>query len=255
MAGTNTFLKNYARQAHPYDFAAMRIVVNGAELLRDDTRNMWMEKFGVRILQGYGATETSPLVTIDSLVYYRTGSVGKVPPGLEYKIKKLEGVAKGGELVVRGDNIMMGYMKLDDPGRIVPLKDGWYETGDVVEVDADGYMFIKDRIKRFAKIAGEMVSLSSVENLARDAFAGLGELEFAAVGAPHETKGEQVVLISTGAGLDLSVVSDYARRQGVAELYLPKAFVHMDEIPLLKTGKRDYAAMKAFVLDKLGIKE
>ncbi|MDR2098416.1 MAG: AMP-binding protein [Rickettsiales bacterium] len=252
MAGTNTFLKNYAKHAHPYDFATLRILINGAEILRDDTKALWMEKFGVRVIQGYGATETSPLITINSPAYNRSGSIGKFPPGIEYRLKKLDGVAEGGELVVKGDNVMMGYMKLDNPGVVVPPKDGWYETGDVVYVDADGYVFIKDRIKRFAKIAGEMVSLTNVESLAKEAFASHDDLEVAAVAIPHETKGEQVVLAATMPGLDLSVIAEYAKRQGIYELYVPKAFMHVDAIPILKTGKRDYAGLRALVMEKLG---
>jgi acyl-[acyl-carrier-protein]-phospholipid O-acyltransferase/long-chain-fatty-acid--[acyl-carrier-protein] ligase len=253
MAATNTFLRNYAKNAHPYDFMAMRIVINGAEILREDTRMAWVEKFGVRIIQGYGATETSPVVTLCSQAYNRTGSIGKVVPGMEYKVKKLDGVSDGGELVVRGDNVMMGYMKLDNPGVLQPPKDGWYETGDVVEIDSDGYVFIKDRVKRFAKIAGEMVSLTAVENLSRDAYARDEELEVAAVGVPDEAKGERLVLVATRPDIDLSIISAYAKREGVSELYVPKAFIYRDAIPLLKTGKRDYVGLKEQVLSELGI--
>ena len=253
MAATNTFLRNYAKNAHPYDFMTMRIVINGAEILREDTRMAWIEKFGVRIVQGYGATETSPLLTICSQAYNRTGSIGKLVPGVECRIKQLDGVAEGGELVVRGDNIMMGYMKIDKPGVLQPPKDGWYETGDVVRIDADGYVFIKDRVKRFAKIAGEMVSLTAVENICRDAYAKDEELEVACVGVPDEAKGEKLVLVATRADLDLSVVSAYAKKEGFSELYVPKVFIHRESIPLLKTGKRDYISLKEEVLSGLGI--
>ena len=155
----------------------------------------------------------------------------------------------GGELVVRGDNVMMGYMKLDNPGKVVPPKDGWYETGDIVEVDEDGYIFIKDRIKRFAKVAGEMVSLSSVENLAKLTFANDVEVEFAAVGIPHETKGEQIVLVVTKPDIKLSSIAEYAKLHGVAEISLPRQFLYMEKLPLFASGKRDYVTLKKLVLE------
>lgn len=254
MAATNTFLKNYAIQAHPYDFSTMRLAINGAELLREDTRNLWMEKFGIRIIVGYGATETTPVLSLNSPMYNRTGSIGQLVPGIEYKLKKVEGVAQGGELVVRGDNIMMGYMKIDNPGKIVPPKDGWYETGDIVDVDDDGYVFIKDRLKRFAKIAGEMISLSSVENLVKDTYPKAEEMEVAAVSVPHETKGEQIVLVATKPDVKIAEISEYAKRMGVGDLYVPKTFIHMETLPLLKTGKRDYPTLKTMVLNEMGIK-
>jgi acyl-[acyl-carrier-protein]-phospholipid O-acyltransferase/long-chain-fatty-acid--[acyl-carrier-protein] ligase len=248
ICGTNTFLKNYALAAHPYDFHTIRLAACGAEALQEDTRNLWIEKFGIRIIVGYGTTETAPVLTFNSPMYNRTGSIGKILPGVEYKIKKVEGVEKGGELVVRGDNIMMGYMKLDNPGKIIPPKDGWYETGDIVEVDEDGYMFIKDRIKRFAKVAGEMVSLSSVEILAKNTYAEDEITEFAAVGIPHETKGEQIVLIATNPDIKLGKIAEYAKLHGVSEISLPKQFLYLEQLPLFASGKRDYVTLKKVVL-------
>ncbi|MDR1477022.1 MAG: AMP-binding protein [Rickettsiales bacterium] len=253
MAAANTFLKNYAKNAHPYDFMTMRLVINGAEVLREDTRMLWIEKFGVRVIQGYGATETTPVLTLCSPAYNRTGSIGKLLPGVEYRLRKIDGVEKGGELVVKGDNVMMGYMKLDNPGKLQPPKDGWYETGDVVEIDGDGYVFIKDRMKRFAKIAGEMVSLTAVENIVRDAYIKDEDLEVAAVGVPSDAKGEQIVVAANRRDLDLSVVAGHVRAAGYSELFAPKLFVYREAIPLLKTGKRDYILLKEQVMAELRI--
>lgn len=254
LCGTNTFLRNYAKQAHPYDFYSLRLVACGAEKLTEDTRTLWMDKFGLRIIIGYGATETSPVLTFNSPMYTRIGSIGKIVPGIEYKIKKIDGVENGGELVVRGDSVMLGYMKEDKPGKIVPPKDGWYETGDIVEVDDDGYIFIKDRLKRFAKVAGEMVPLSNVENMAREAYIGIDEeAEFAAVSIPHEMKGEQIVLISTSEETKLSEVASFAKKQKIPELWVPKTLLFMEELPLLNSGKRDYPTLKAEVMEKLNI--
>jgi len=248
LTGTDTFLKNYARNSHPSDFRSMRLVVCGAEALRDDTAAMWIEKFGIRIIHGYGATEASPVITLNTFTHNRNVSIGRVILGLEHKIKPIEGVKKGGELVVRGDNVMMGYMKIDDPGKVVPLKDGWYETGDIVELDEDGFVFITDRLKRFAKLAGEMVSLTQVENLVKEAFAKDGELDVKAVAVPDDVKGEKIVIVSTNPDLDLSRVADYAKRQKVSELYVPKTHMYMKEIPVLKTGKTDLITLKDMVL-------
>ena len=255
VTGTDTFLKNYAKAAHPSDFRSLRVVVCGAEKLREDTRAIWDEKFGLRIIQGYGATEASPVITVNTFARNRTGSIGRMLPGIQYKIKPVEGVKAGGELVIKGDNVMMGYMKFDKPGVIQPPADGWYDTGDVVEVDEDGFFFITDRLKRFAKLAGEMVSLTSVENLVKGAFANDGDLGVGAVAVPDDVKGERIVLVSTNKNLDLSRVSEYAKAQKVSELYVPKVHMYMEEIPVLKTGKTDLITLKEKVLEAVASKK
>jgi acyl-[acyl-carrier-protein]-phospholipid O-acyltransferase/long-chain-fatty-acid--[acyl-carrier-protein] ligase len=254
MASTNTFLRNYAKYAHPYDFASMRLCINGGELLREDTRRVWNEKFGVRIIQGYGTTETSPVVTFNSPTFVRIGSIGKFVPGLEYRLEKLDGLANGGELYVRGDNVMMGYIDPDDPKKIIPPPDGWHETGDVVEVDDDGFVFITDRVKRFAKLAGEMVPLSGVEDLVKDAYNDDKDLDVGAVSVPDDMKGEKIVLVSTHQTVGHAAVANYAKIHGISERFVPKTYLYTDELPLLKTGKRDYVGLKRWVMDELGPK-
>ena len=164
MFGTNTFLKGYARFAHPYDFYSIRYVFAGAEKLHDDTRRDWSERFGIRVLEGYGATETSPVLASNTPMQNKAGSVGQFLPGVEYKLIPVPGVEKGQRLVVKGDNVMLGYLLHNKPGVIqVPsaeLGPGSYDTGDIVQVDEEGFITIQGRAKRFAKIGGEMISLT-----------------------------------------------------------------------------------------------
>ena len=194
MFGTDTFFRGYGRIAHPFDFHNIRFMFGGAEAVKPDTRNIWMERLGIRVLEAYGATECSPVVSANNRIFNRFGSIGKLLPAIEYKIEPVPGIEKGGELVVRGPNIMMGYILPDNPGVLVPLEGGWYHTGDVVEIDEIGFVYIRDRIKRFAKIGGEMVSLNAVHEMVCKAYETDGEFQYGVVAIPHESKGEQIVL-------------------------------------------------------------
>ena len=198
MFGTDTFFRGYGRIAHPFDFHNIRFMFGGAEAVKPDTRNIWMERLGIRVLEAYGATECSPVVSANNRIFNRFGSIGKLLPAIEYKIEPVPGIEKGGELVVRGPNIMMGYILPDNPGVLVPLEGGWYHTGDVVEIDEIGFVYIRDRIKRFAKIGGEMVSLNAVHEMVCKAYETDGEFQYGVVAIPHESKGEQIVLPTTG---------------------------------------------------------
>ena len=197
MFGTNTFLAGYARFAHPYDFYSVRYAFAGAEKLKDETRRIWTDKFGVQIFEGYGATETSPVLAANTPVDTRVGTVGRLLPGIEYALDPVPGV-EGGRLSVRGPNVMLGYLKHDKPGVIQPPSTergpGWYDTGDIVSIDADGFVTIQGRAKRFAKIGGEMVSLTAVEELAARTWP---ESQHAVVSVPDAQKGEQLVLVTT----------------------------------------------------------
>lgn len=239
--GTSTFLGNYARFANPYDFYKLRYVVAGAEKLNEEVRKTWMDKFGIRILEGYGATECAPVLAVNTPMACRAGTVGPLLPGLEFRLEDVPGIAQGGLLSVRGSNVMQGYYLFDNPGMLQPPVDGWYSTGDVVEIDADGFVRILGRVKRFAKVAGEMVSLEVVEQIANLA-SPTGQ--HAASTQTDLQRGENILLFTTDGGLGREALLTAARKLGSPELAIARKIIQVAELPLLGTGKTDYIALK-----------
>lgn len=248
MFGTDTFLAGYARAANPYDFFKVRYVCAGAEKVKDETRTAWMDKFGLRILEGYGATETAPVLTFNTPMHYRAGTVGRFLPGIEYRLDPVPGIEDGGQLVVRGPNVMKGYLLAERPGELQPPKDGWYDTGDIVTVDGHGFVTIVGRVKRFAKVAGEMVSLGAVEDLAARSWPGL---RHAAVALPDAKRGEQVVMVTEYGEATRDALLKAARDEGVSELMVPKKVVTVEKLPLLGSGKTDYPGVEALLGTRL----
>lgn len=238
---TSTFLSNYAKFAHPYDFYKLRIVLAGAEKLNDAVRKTYSEKFGIRILEAYGATECAPGISANSFMANANGSVGQPLPGLEYKLEPVPGIDKGGILYVKGDNVMLGYNLYDNPGVLVPPEDGWYNTGDIVEIDDQGFIYIKGRVKRFAKIAGEMVSLETVEKIAQTA---APDKDHAASTQEDAQRGENIILFTTDSALKREDLKVVAKNLGNPEIAIARKIVVIDEIPLLGTGKTDYVTLK-----------
>lgn len=254
MFGTDTFFRGYGKIAHPYDFHNIRFMFGGAEGVKLDTRNMWMERMGIRMMEAYGSTECSPVITANNSIFNRFGSIGKLLPAIKYKIEPVPGIEKGGELLVKGPNIMQGYIMPDNPGVLVPLEGGWYHTGDVVEIDEIGFVYIKDRIKRFAKIGGEMVSLNAVHEMVLKAYEWMGpDFEYGIVAVPHESKGEQLVLVTNNQQVKQDVLHDYIKNNGMSELFLPRIILYHDHIPLLATGKTDNVTLKKEVMEELGL--
>jgi acyl-[acyl-carrier-protein]-phospholipid O-acyltransferase/long-chain-fatty-acid--[acyl-carrier-protein] ligase len=239
--GTDTFLAGYGRRAHAYDFYSVRYVFAGAEKLRADTRAMWFEKFGIRIMEGYGATETAPVLSVNTPMQYKAGTVGRFLPGISYRLDPVEGIEQGGRLVVSGPSVMLGYLLAEDPGIIQPPKNGEYDTGDIVDVDEQGFISILGRAKRFAKIAGEMVSLAAVENCAADLWP---DAMHAVIAIPDQRKGEQLVLITDHAKAERRAIIDYARQHGIADLMVPRTVQIVDKVPVLGTGKIDYQSLE-----------
>jgi acyl-[acyl-carrier-protein]-phospholipid O-acyltransferase/long-chain-fatty-acid--[acyl-carrier-protein] ligase len=246
--GTSTFLGNYARQAHTYDFYRMRFVISGGEKLHPEVTQLWFAKFGLRVHEGYGATECGPAMAFNAPMTFCAGTVGRFLPGMEYRIVPVPGIAQGGVLHVRGPNLMQGYFFCDAPGVLqAPRSEvgvGWHNTGDVVSVDADGFVTVHGRVKRFAKIAGEMVSLERVEFIAYHASPGY---KHAAV-VEMTRSGESTVLLTTDPLLDRIALQQAARQISAQELAVARRVVKVDDLPLLGSGKVDYVTLKDMVV-------
>ncbi|MDD3669410.1 MAG: AMP-binding protein [Alphaproteobacteria bacterium] len=244
--GTDTFVANYAKCANPYDFNSVRVLAVGAEKLKDETRRIWLEKFGVRILEGYGATECAPFISCNTFLHARNGSTGKLMPGMECKLKAVDGIKEGQELWVKGGNVMLGYMRPAKPLVLEPPAAGWYDTGDIVDIDDEGYIFIKGRCKRFAKVGGEMVSLLAIEQVVDKAWPGFVS---GAVNIPDAKKGEQIILITNCPDIARESLVKAFKAADFPEIGLPSRIIVTDAPPLLGTGKFDYQAAKDMALN------
>ncbi len=246
--GTDTFVNQYARQADEGDLSSLRFIVCGAERVKEETRQTMLSRFNVPIVEGYGATEASPIIAVNTPDHLnRPGTCGRLVPGIEWKLESIPGIDGGGRLYVRGPNLMRGYVRLDAPVEIQPLPSGWHDTGDVVAIDKDGYLTIKGRVKRFAKVGGEMVSLTAVENYATSCWP---DHLHVAVAVTDPKKGEQIILLTDCSFADRSDLLAWYKINGAAELALPKKIIKIDEIPLLGTGKIDYVNAQRLAQEK-----
>jgi acyl-[acyl-carrier-protein]-phospholipid O-acyltransferase/long-chain-fatty-acid--[acyl-carrier-protein] ligase len=247
---TSTFLGNYARFAHPYDFYKLRYVVSGAEKLSEEVRRIYADKFGMRILEGYGATECSPIISVNTPNSCDLASVGEPLPGIECKLAPIEGIEEGGELHVRGPNIMMGYFLDRAPGVLQPPQsqfgEGWYDTGDIVTMNARNHITIQGRLKRFAKVAGEMVSLEVVERIA---VAASPKRIHASAAVKEEARGESIVLFTDDPDLKRERLLAAAHADGLPEFAIPRRVIHLDKVPLLGNGKKDYVKLQAMAVE------
>ncbi|MEW5891960.1 MAG: AMP-binding protein [Pseudomonadota bacterium] len=245
LLGTSTFLNQYARCAEPGDLQSLRYVIAGAEKLAEPVRQCWREKFGIDIYEGYGATEMAPVLSVNVPGANRPGSVGRLLPGVEARVLPVPGIARGGELHVRGPNIMSGYYRPEAPAVLEPPRsaagEGWHDTGDVVELDAEGYVTIVGRLKRFAKVAGEMVCLEMTEAIARAASA---EARHAALNVPDPARGEAIILFTTDSDLTREQLAAAARGLGYPELAVPRQIEVVDDLPVLGSGKIDYLRLR-----------
>ncbi|NLZ17603.1 MAG: bifunctional acyl-ACP--phospholipid O-acyltransferase/long-chain-fatty-acid--ACP ligase [Desulfobulbaceae bacterium] len=243
--GTSTFLGHYSRFAHSYDFHTLRYVVAGAEKLAQPVKEAWMEKFGLRIFEGYGATETAPVLAVNTPMAFRSGSVGNLLPGIKAAIENIPGIERGGVLHVRGANVMSGYLREEKPGQLEPpessMGKGWYNTGDVVEQDEEGFLYVVGRVKRFAKIAGEMIGLETVEKIIAQA---APQFSHAVVARQDASKGEGLLLFTTDPQIDRGFLIKTFKAAGLQELAVPRRIVNSESLPLLGTGKTDYPALQ-----------
>jgi acyl-[acyl-carrier-protein]-phospholipid O-acyltransferase/long-chain-fatty-acid--[acyl-carrier-protein] ligase len=245
---TDTFASQYARSAKGDALKCLVYCVLGAERVKDETRALFKRKFDVELLEGYGATEASPVVAVNQPGQNRPGSVGKMLPGLEARLEEVPGIAEGKKLYVRGPNVMRGYLKTDGSGGVDGLSEGWHDTGDVVDIDADGFVTIKGRVKRFAKIGGEMVSLNAVEGFAAAVWP---KHMHAAVSVPDPRKGERVILVTDVKDADTGPLLAWAQANGAPEIAVPKKIIVIEAIPVLGTGKTDYVAVQRIAEETL----
>jgi acyl-[acyl-carrier-protein]-phospholipid O-acyltransferase/long-chain-fatty-acid--[acyl-carrier-protein] ligase len=245
--GTDTFLTGYARAAHPYDLRSLRYIVAGAEPVKDTTRRTYAEKFGLRILEGYGVTETAPVLALNTPMFNRFGTVGRIMPGMEARLEPMPGVEEGGRLHVSGPNIMLGYLKSENPGVLEPPPEGWHDTGDIVVIDKDGFVTIKGRAKRFAKIAGEMVSLAAVEALAAECWPGVLS---GVASLPDARKGERLVLVTQQKDATRAAFQAFAKSKGAADLMIPAEVMVVPAVPVLGSGKLDFAGISKLVKER-----
>ncbi|MCO5092258.1 AMP-binding protein [Bosea sp. (in: a-proteobacteria)] len=239
LLATDTFLQGYARAAEKGDLASVRYVVAGAERVKAETKRMW-EPYGTVVLEGYGCTECSPVLAVNTPAAMREGTVGRLLPGIEAKLEPVEGIHEGGRLTVRGPNVMAGYLDPERPGRLLPPEGGWHDTGDIVAIE-DGFVAIRGRAKRFAKLGGEMVSLAAVETMVASVWPGQNHV---VVALPDQRKGEQLVLVTETPDADRVALQEAAKAQGFPELWVPRAILVTQVIPVLGNGKIDYGATR-----------
>jgi acyl-[acyl-carrier-protein]-phospholipid O-acyltransferase/long-chain-fatty-acid--[acyl-carrier-protein] ligase len=241
MLGTDTFLTGYARAAERHDFSSVRYVFAGAEKVKPETIRNWTENFGVKIFEGYGATETAPVISMNCPLACIPGSVGMMLPFMERRIEPVDGITEGGRLFLRGPNVMQGYLSIEKQGVINAPKDGWHDTGDIVTMNEENFITIAGRAKRFAKIAGEMVSLTAVEGIASSIWP---ELLHAAVSQKSAKKGEQVLLFSEAVDADKNSFIKKVQEQSYSELLIPYKIFSGSKIPVLSSGKIDYITLE-----------
>ncbi|WFP61968.1 AMP-binding protein [Mesorhizobium sp. WSM4904] len=249
MFGTDTFLANYARTAKDGDFSSLRFVVAGAEAVKPETRRTYRDRFQASIIEGFGLTEAAPVVAVNTAIHNRDGTVGRLLPAIRMKLEPVEGISDAGRLWLDGPNMMMGYMTADRPGELQPLE-GWHDSGDIVSVDRDGFITIRGRAKRFAKIAGEMVSLGAVEMLVQSLWP---EERHAAVAVPDKRRGERIVLVTTADHASAEELRQFGKKAGAAELMVPNDIIKVEEIPVLGSGKTDYVSARKLAIDRLGL--
>jgi acyl-[acyl-carrier-protein]-phospholipid O-acyltransferase/long-chain-fatty-acid--[acyl-carrier-protein] ligase len=245
---TDTFLNQYIRASGPDDLRQLQLAVCGAEKVREETHRMLAAKSPGIILEGYGATEASPIIACNKPSMNKVGTVGAIFQGMEYRLEPVPGLdPEMGRLLVKGPNVMLGYLRHDNPGVLERNESGWHDTGDVVTIDADGWIAIKGRVKRFAKIGGEMVSLAAVETYAHAIWP---ENSHVCVSIPDQRKGEQLVLVTDRNGAKVEALHSWAKENGVPELQVPKKIVEVPEIPVLGSGKTDYVSVQKLVQDR-----
>jgi len=249
MVGTPSFFWGYLQKSEPGDYKSLRLMVAGADKCPDALREGFMKKHGVTLLEGYGATETSPVISVNSHEFNRPGSTGKVIPNVSVRIEHLEtGVecktGEVGKILVKGDLVMKGY--LGDPElTAAAIVDGWYNTGDMGYLDEDGYLWHSGRFKRFVKIGGEMVSLVRVENV-MEQFLPEG-VTCCIVEIPDEIKGATIVAAISEEINKIAILRKMGKE--LPNIALPRQFFVIEDLPMMATGKIDFRTVTEMVND------
>ncbi len=247
MVGTPSFFRGYLQKSEPGDYKSLRLMVAGADKCPDSLREGFLKKHGVTLLEGYGATETSPVISVNSHQFNRPGSTGRVIPGIQVRIVNFETgeeckTGETGKVFVKGDSVMKGYY--DDPELTAEaITDGWYNTGDMGYFDADGYLWHAGRFKRFAKVGGEMISLVKVENI-MEKYLPAG-VSCCVVEVSDEKKGSYIV-----ATVSREINKTEILRKMMEDLpiiALPRQFIVINELPMMGTGKIDFRTVTKMV--------
>ena len=226
---TDTFLKKYIPFLKETTFKNLNYLIAGAEKVDVNTHEKYLQ-FGTKILEGYGVTEASPAISVNTNEKYKLGSVGKLLPEILYKIEKVDGCKEGGLLYIKGKNVIKNYFGNSK-------KFDWYNTGDIVRIDEEGYLYILGRLKRFAKIAGEMISLAQIEEFPKKIWPDNNSV---VCSVKDSNKGEALILLTDNKDADLDVINKSMREAGFSALYVPKNIKIIEELPILGSGKLDY---------------
>ncbi len=206
----------------------MRYVFSGAEKLKEETRQLWFDKFGLRLFEGYGTTETGPVLCVNTAMHYKAGTVGHFLPDITYRFEPVEGIKEGGRLWVKGPNIMKGYLTVNSSGELVAPPEGWYDTGDIGELDEQAYLHLKGRAKRFGKVGGETISLTAVEEAVTRLWP---DHHHAVLARSDPKKGEKLVLYTTNPVADRSALISFWKAQGLSELSCPRVIKLLPSVP------------------------
>jgi acyl-[acyl-carrier-protein]-phospholipid O-acyltransferase/long-chain-fatty-acid--[acyl-carrier-protein] ligase len=251
MVGTPAFFSGYLRQSAPGDFASVRIMVAGADKVPDSLRAGFRDKHGKELCEGYGATETSPVVSVNVPGANKPGSIGRLLSGVQVKIEDVDTgqelpVGREGKIMVKGELVMKGYLN-DAEETARRIKDGWYETGDMGMMDEDGYLWHRGRLKRFVKIGGEMVSLVRVETVLQELLPE--DIDCTVVDVPDPVKGARIVAVTTAEINHQEIQREMALT--LPHLAIPKDFLVIEELPKLGSGKVDFRAVGTIARERI----
>ena len=251
LLGADTFLAQYARSADESAFKSLRYIIAGAEAVKAETQRLYSEKFGLAVLEGYGVTEASPVIAVNAPAFMKGGTVGRLLPFVVPRLEPAPGIEDGSRLSISGPNIMLGYYRPEKPGVIEAPPGGSHDTGDIVAIDEEGFVAIKGRAKRFAKIGGEMVSLAAVEMLAAELWPSYNS---AVVAVPDARKGERLILVTDKSTATRADFQTYARSKHAAELMFPSDIIIVEKLPLLGSGKPDLQTIQKMVNEQVAAK-